>query len=180
MLYSKLQTTNKDSSPHLDLRIINGDQAKYTPFMVSLQYAFGHPCEDKIDHGIVCKSDQGVFQHAHVVDIPYSVGDKHIHICGGSILDARFIVTAAHCLDGKNLQDFSIVAGTRLLNETTNFNRYCLKRKIIHDIFSPRFAGYDIALVEISRAFSFIPNKVESIAFNEQRVDSDDDLTMFG
>ncbi|XP_076646274.1 chymotrypsin-1-like [Halictus rubicundus] len=45
------------------------------------------------------------------------------HICGGAILDATHILTAAHCVNGKSTNNFTVVTGTNSRTQGGNSHR---------------------------------------------------------
>lgn len=45
------------------------------------------------------------------------------HICGGAILDATHILTAAHCIKGKSKDGFTVVTGTNSRTQGGNSHR---------------------------------------------------------
>ncbi|CAG0904568.1 unnamed protein product, partial [Cyprideis torosa] len=53
---------------------------------------------------------------AKLGQIPHQVSlqknEDNSHFCGGSIISNEWIVTAAHCIKGKNLSEIQVVAGT--------------------------------------------------------------------
>lgn len=112
--------------------IIGGNEAKFSPYVISLQYRKDHPCEDHIYHHI-WNFEENETKHTHENDIPYSIGPEHTHLCVGSIIADKFIVTTSHCVYGKVMKDFSVIAGTRVLSQAIIFDRYCLKRMILPD-----------------------------------------------
>lgn len=55
-------------------------------------------------------------ENAKEGEIPYQVSLQNkfssFHFCGGSILNENYIITAAHCVNGKFAEDIKVVAGT--------------------------------------------------------------------
>ncbi|CAL7948237.1 unnamed protein product [Xylocopa violacea] len=93
---------------------------------------------------------------APVGKFPYQVSlrNRGSHFCGGSVINSRYILTAAHCVQGlSNLKDVSVHAGTTQLN--TNGEKYGVEKVIAHRGFSSMTLLNDVALIRVDRTIAF-------------------------
>jgi len=91
------------------------------------------------------------------------------HICGGSIINDRWIVTAAHCIiDGVSRSDFSIVAGAQyaMSQEDTTQTRG-VDRIIVHPGWNMEYVQNDIALMRLDRPLSIDQKSVAPVCLPE-------------
>uniref|UniRef100_A0A336KAP2 CSON005566 protein n=1 Tax=Culicoides sonorensis TaxID=179676 RepID=A0A336KAP2_CULSO len=87
---------------------------------------------------------------------PYQVSFRnHVnkHICGGSILNSKWILTAASSLDESQPENIKIVVGSTLLDE--GGIEYKLKQIRLHPEFDNVTLENDIALVETINEIEF-------------------------
>ncbi|CAF4006284.1 unnamed protein product [Adineta steineri] len=76
------------------------------------------------------------------------------HFCGGTLIDNRHVVTAAHCISSTS---FRVVAG---LHQRTNINAppaqiLGVSRVFVHEQYSTRTEANDIALIRLSQPVQF-------------------------
>jgi len=71
------------------------------------------------------------------------------HFCGGSVYNARWIITAAHCMDGLSPAQFQVVSGTAVLDKSAK--RVAVARRIIHGAYNSNSFDSDIALIELQQ-----------------------------
>ena len=78
--------------------------------------------------------------------VPYIVNilENGFPSCGGSILHAHIIVTAAHCVENPAI--YRVLSGSSYINQGINHN---VRKKILHPEYHSRALPNDLALLII-------------------------------
>lgn len=108
---------------------------------------------------------------ADIADVPWQVGllyadggptQYFAQFCGGSLINASWIVTAAHCVDGMRARDLDIVAGMDDLDNWRGPNE--LPANLI--VVAPGYDGgvNDIALVRVDGRFDLSDPDIETVS----------------
>ena len=90
----------------------------------------------------------------HISEYPATVSlnvYRTAHICGGTIIGSRWVVTAAHCINPDNNPDFySINLNSTFIGDDSLVD-YTVKRYVIHPEYDEAKITSDIAILELDR-----------------------------
>ncbi|XP_047524458.1 chymotrypsin-2-like [Pieris napi] len=97
--------------------------------------------------------------------LPYQVSlqvayDDNFSTCGGAIIADRWILTAAHCVQGESAKELSVLAGTN--NKKSGGTRYKIDKIIKHKKYTYSPLVNDIALLRTTKKIKFT-EKVKAI-----------------
>ncbi|GIY61335.1 transmembrane protease serine 3 [Caerostris darwini] len=79
---------------------------------------------------------------------------KPTHLCGGTILNEQWIVTAAHCVYKRLPRNFEVAVGITSQDEKI-FNSYKVDKIKVHEQFKPDTFLNDIAIIQVKSAIEF-------------------------
>nr|XP_022916558.1 trypsin-1-like isoform X1 [Onthophagus taurus] len=112
------------------------------------------------DAKVVGGADAARNQFPYQVSMQWGLLGIWQHICGGSIISARTVLTAAHCItEVPNIGSFRVRAGILLLNDPIGtFPVNNVIATIIHPDYQGGVNPHDIALLRLGSALIFGTN----------------------
>uniref|UniRef100_A0AAG5DTU4 Peptidase S1 domain-containing protein n=1 Tax=Anopheles atroparvus TaxID=41427 RepID=A0AAG5DTU4_ANOAO len=92
---------------------------------------------------------------------------KGFHICGGSIITVKHVVSAAHCLSNRPpIALVTLRAGS--IRQPSGY-LFAVSSYVIHPNYNPQTFDYDAAVITISASFAGYPN-IAVIALQETEI----------
>ncbi|XP_045487412.1 chymotrypsin-2-like isoform X2 [Pieris rapae] len=111
--------------------------------------------------------------------IKYQVSLQNLgsHFCGGSIIDKKWVVTAAHCMVYRPSKSFKVVVGINKLSDMGK--EYTPDKVIIHEKYDKKLFTNDISLIKIEPGIE-LNDRVNPVDLPTTNINSGATLTLTG
>jgi secreted trypsin-like serine protease len=116
-------------------------------------------------------------EEATIADAPWQVAliratasdEYQGQFCGGSLIAAQWVLTAAHCVVNENNvvstpTSIRILAGQDTLSQETNARAVSVSEIKVHPLYSADADHDDIALIKLTSALTLEPGQIQTIA----------------
>lgn len=91
-----------------------------------------------------------------MASLQHQINGNYQHICGATIVNEKFVLTAAHCVFEKNLSDLKLVFGTDRLNFlTSSSSERNIAQITIHPSYDNNYFYNDTAILELDLELNF-------------------------
>ena len=99
--------------------------------------------------------------NATIEEVPWQayVVVRETTVCGGTIIDPSWVITAAHCLNNATPQDVGVYTGIQLRGQATPDTRSSVSGIGVHPGYSPTTYVNDLALLQLSAPLQFGPTR---------------------